>query len=287
LLDNVIRASLGELARRSTLSFGDGYRTRRDELGRPGYPILRVAQVADGSIRPDELGDHVRNEFRTAIGPKLSRVEDVVLTTKGTFGRRAYIRNDDVGYVYSPQVCFFRVAARDHLIPRYLYYWLGSEDFKSQVHGMKSQTDMADYLSLRDLSTVTIPIPPVATQIRVSEAMGVLDDKIDLNRKVSETLEAMARMLFKSWFVDFDPLRSKAIVKDSSLPESIAEHFSGPLVDSEVGEVPKGGRFDRSATWHRSLAAPHQGPTSRSTGRAGRTAGQRPRTWRACRRRSC
>jgi type I restriction enzyme S subunit len=200
LRDNVIRASLGELARRSTLSFGDGYRTRHDELGRPGYPILRVAQIANGSIRPDESVDHVRHEFSPAIGPKLSRAEDVVLTTKGTFGRRAYLRARDAGYVYSPQVCFFRVAAGDQLIPRYLYYWLGSDDFERQAHGMKSQTDMADYLSLRDLSRITIPLPPVATQRLIAETMGALDDKIDLNRRMSETLESMARALFASWF---------------------------------------------------------------------------------------
>lgn len=242
--DDVPRVSVGELAQQLVLSFGDGYRTRRDELGRPGFPILRVAQVVDGSVRPDDALDFVREEFRLAVGPKLSRADDVVLTTKGTFGRRAYLRDEDAGYVYSPQVCFFRVEDRDRLHPRYLYYWLGSQDFERQAHGMKSQTDMADYLSLRDLAGVTLPIPPVGVQHGLVEICGALDDKIELNRRMSETLEATAKSPFRSWFVDFDPVVSKAQGRDSRLPSRVAAHFPDTLEASTLGDIPSGWRVE-------------------------------------------
>ncbi len=238
------RLSVAELAQQGVLSFGDGYRTRRDELGRPGYPILRVAQVVDGSVRPDGALDYVREEFRPAVGPKLSRADDVVLTTKGTFGRRAYLQSEDVRYVYSPQVCFFRITDRTRLHPRYLYYWLGTQDFANQAHGMKSQTDMADYLSLRDLSRVTVPMPPLAVQRGVAEVMGALDDKIEQYRRMSETLQATAGALFNSWFVDFDAVRSNLQGQHSGLQQPSFALFPDSFQDSVLGRLPNGWRAE-------------------------------------------
>ena len=67
-----------------------------------------------------------------------------------------------------------------------------------------------------------------------------VDDKIELNRRMNETLEAMARALFKSWFVDFDPVRAKAEGRDPGLPKPLADLFPDSFEDSELGEIPKG-----------------------------------------------
>ena len=77
-------------------------------------------------------------------------------------------------------------------------------------------------------------------QRAIAHILGTLDDKIELNRRMNETLEAMARALFKSWFVDFDPVRAKMEGRDTGLPRHLAELFSSRLVDSELGEVPEG-----------------------------------------------
>jgi type I restriction enzyme S subunit len=76
-------------------------------------------------------------------------------------------------------------------------------------------------------------------QRAIADILGKLDDKIELNRRMSETLEAMARALFKSWFVDFDPVRAKAEGRDTGLPSKIADLFPACLVDSELGEIPE------------------------------------------------
>ena len=68
----------------------------------------------------------------------------------------------------------------------------------------------------------------------------MLDDKIELNRRTNETLEAIMRALFKSWFVDFDPVRAKADGRDSGLPQSFADLFPARLVQSELGRTPEG-----------------------------------------------
>jgi len=83
-------------------------------------------------------------------------------------------------------------------------------------------------------------LPSVIEQRSIAHILGTLDDKIELNRRMSETLEAIARALFKSWFVNFDPVRAKAEGRDPGLPKRLAGLFPTRLVDSELGEIPEG-----------------------------------------------
>ena len=79
-----------------------------------------------------------------------------------------------------------------------------------------------------------------AEQRAIAHILGTLDDKIELNRRMNATLEAMARALFRSWFVDFDPVRAKMEGRNTGLPREIADLFPDRLVDSELGEMPEG-----------------------------------------------
>ena len=90
------------------------------------------------------------------------------------------------------------------------------------------------------LSECPFVVPPKTEQGAIAKILGTLDDKIELNRRMSETLEAMARALFKSWFVDFEPVRAKAEGRDSGLPRPLVDLFPARLVDSDLGEIPKG-----------------------------------------------
>ena len=103
---------------------------------------------------------------------------------------------------------------------------------------------MAPYVSLTSQRGLTVLLPPIETQRAIGNILGTLDDKIELNRRMSETLEAMARALFKSWFVDFDPVRSKAEGRDPGLPKHIADLFPDSFEDSEFGKIPKGWKLD-------------------------------------------
>ena len=85
-----------------------------------------------------------------------------------------------------------------------------------------------------------ILLPPPNQQRAIAHILGTLDDKIELNRRMNETLEAMARALFKSWFVDFDPVRAKMAGRDTGLPQHLADLFPDRLVASELGEIPEG-----------------------------------------------
>jgi type I restriction enzyme S subunit len=99
---------------------------------------------------------------------------------------------------------------------------------------------MAPYVSLTSQRGLSVVLPPIGEQRAIAHILGTLDDKIELNRRMNETLEAMARALFKSWFVDFDPVRAKAEGRDSGLPQPLADLFPARLVDSELGEIPDG-----------------------------------------------
>ncbi|MDE2921783.1 MAG: restriction endonuclease subunit S [Acidobacteriota bacterium] len=91
-----------------------------------------------------------------------------------------------------------------------------------------------------ELRALDVRLPPTREQRAIAHTLGTLDDKIELNRRLSETLEGMARALFKSWFVDFDPVRAKMEGRDTGLPRGIADLFPDRLVDSEMGEIPEG-----------------------------------------------
>ena len=116
---------------------------------------------------------------------------------------------------------------------------MASQEFLSQVESVAGQTDMAEYVSLRDQRHMRITAPPVPEQRAIAHILGTLDDKIEQNRRMNETLEAMARALFKSWFVDFDPVRAKIDGRDPGLPRHLADFFPVRLVDSELGEIPE------------------------------------------------
>jgi len=114
-----------------------------------------------------------------------------------------------------------------------------SEDVQEQLRARASGTTVLG-IKQTELRKVLLSLPPFGEQRAIAHILGTLDDKIELNRRMNETLEAMARALFKSWFVDFDPVRAKAEGRDPGLPKPLADLFPARLVDSEFGEIPEG-----------------------------------------------
>ena len=121
----------------------------------------------------------------------------------------------------------------------YLYYFFNSLSGLHQLDTIRRQVAVAG-ITGGDLANLEIPVPPLPEQRAIAHILGTLDDKIELNRRMNETLEGMARALFKSWFVDFDPVRAKMEGRNPGLPRDIADLFPDRLVDSELGEIPEG-----------------------------------------------
>jgi len=128
----------------------------------------------------------------------------------------------------------------------FLYQYLGPA-FQAFLHSRTIHGSTVDRIPLVDFPDFPIALPPIGEQRAIGHILGTLDDKIELNRRMNETLEAMARAIFKSWFVDFDPVRAKA---SGEPPESICRRlgltpdllalFPNRLVNSELGEIPEG-----------------------------------------------
>ena len=127
------------------------------------------------------------------------------------------------------------VPRLERVNPLFFYYALSQFDF-SEI----SQGTALPYLTISTLSGLSLKVPPLPEQRAIAHILGTLDDKIELNRRMNETLEAMARALFKSWFVDFDPVRAKLEGRDTGLPNNIADLFPDQMVESELGEIPEG-----------------------------------------------
>ena len=119
--------------------------------------------------------------------------------------------------------------------PRFCYFLLRSLDLAQFNVGSGVPT-----LNRNHIHPLPVTVPPLPEQHTIAHVLGTLDDKIELNRRMNETLEAMARALFKSWFIDFDPVRAKMAGRDPGLPQDLADLFPDRLVDSELGPIPEG-----------------------------------------------
>ena len=121
----------------------------------------------------------------------------------------------------------------------YLYWVMRHKDYRRWVVNTATGSTVKHTSPSRILE-YSFLLPTHHEQQAIAHILGTLDDKIELNRKTNETLEAMAKALFKSWFVDFDPVRAKAEGRPTGLPDEISELFPDSFEDSELGEIPSG-----------------------------------------------
>lgn len=134
----------------------------------------------------------------------------------------------------------------------FVYYLSRLPQFRSFAIARMEGSSGRQRVPASTLKKYSFECPPTYDEQRaIAHIFGSLDDKIEINRQMNETLEAMVRTVFKSWFVDFDPVRAKAEGRDTGLPEEIAALFPDSFEDSELGEIPKGwtiGNMDNICT---------------------------------------
>ena len=200
-----------------------------------------------GELATLEYGKALRG-YREGTGPyrvfgtngPIGRHEKALHQGPGVIvGRKGAYRG--VHYSSDPffviDTAFYLKPTTAELDMRWAYYQLLSQD----INGMDSgsaipSTTRASFYAL------PLRLPPVREQRAIACTLGTLDDKIELNRRMSETLDAMVRSVFSSWFVDFDPVRAKMEGRDTGLPRQVADLFPDRLVDSELGPIPEGWR---------------------------------------------
>lgn len=186
---DVTERIVSDLSLEGVLQVGDGYRAKNDEMAPSGLPFARAGNIDNGFSfdRADLLGQ----PGVTKAGDKVSRPFDVVFTSKGTVGRFAFVDSEMPRFVYSPQLCFWRSTRHDILDPFVLRQWMSSRWFLDQVDRVKGQTDMAEYVSLRDQRAMRFPLPPPEAQHQVSGQLRSLQTMIWKNEREATTLRQL------------------------------------------------------------------------------------------------
>ena len=201
-----------------------------------GVLFIRGGDIANGRVLTSQLrtiSKEVSNQYKRT----LLRGGELVMSLVGNPGQVAIVPASLRGANIARQAALIRL--RRDVDSRFVMYFLSSR-FGQEALGAHSRGSVQQVINLRELKTVCVPTPPLSEQRAIAHILGTLDDKIELNRRMSETLEAMARALFQSWFVDFDPVRAKAEGRDPGLPQPLADLFPDSFVDSELGEIPRG-----------------------------------------------
>jgi type I restriction enzyme S subunit len=226
-----------------------GSRIKTENFVEVGVPVIRGSNLNALRLLDQDfvyLTEAKADELKAAN----ARPGDIVITHRGTLGQVGIISSNAryPRYVVSQSQMKLTldVGKAD---PLFIFYFLRSPEGQHQLLANTSQVGVpAIAQPTSALKAIEVPLPPTLDEQRnVAYILGTLDDKIELNRRMCETLEASARAIFKSWFVNFDPVRAKA---SGEPPESICRRlgltpdllalFPDRLVDSELGEIPEG-----------------------------------------------
>jgi type I restriction enzyme S subunit len=188
--------SFEDLVLSNALVIGDGYRAKNAELNGRGPLFLRSGRVHPGRI-DFTGGERLDDKLLMSLGPKLGQPRDTVMTTKGnSIGISGFVPLDAPPFVYSPHLSYWRALDEQVVTPGFLRYWAQGKEFRQQLRGMAGSTDMAPYLSLADQRRLRITLPRVDEQRRIAGVLGALDDKIEHNERLRDSLVAVARQTF-------------------------------------------------------------------------------------------
>ena len=208
-----------------------------------GPKFLRITDIVSGQIDWNTV-PHVEADDDTVAKYRLHDGDIVIARTGASTGTSAYV-SDPPPSVFASYLV--RLQAKPEFDARFLAYYLKSRGFWEFIRGVLGDKSAQPNASASTMTAAPFRAPRYqAEQRAIARVLGTLDDKIELNRRMNETLEAMARALFKSWFVDFDPVRVKMDghwKRGESLPGLPAEYydlFPDRLADSELGEIPAG-----------------------------------------------
>jgi len=202
-----------------------------------GVPIIRVNNFRDTRI---DISDVMKVTPEIAAKYERTRLKggEVLLTVVGTVGQVAVTPTSVAGYNVA------RAVAVIHPLPHVSAEWIAlclRSPYSQFLLGSRANTTVQTTINLKDLRALPIPLPPEPERVSITEMIGALDDRITLLRETNTTLEAIAQALFKSWFVDFDPVHAKMQGRaPEGMDQATAALFPDSFEESELGPVPKG-----------------------------------------------
>ena len=220
-----------EFADLCDITRGASPRPIHEWISEEGIPWLKIA---DASATESRFIDHTKERIRPEGIAKSVPVfpGDLILSNSATPGIPKF-----VGIEACIHDGWLLLRNLRHLDKLFCYYLLLFERLRIVEQGSGTV-----FINLKTdiLKKHRVKIPPVPEQRAIAHILGTLDDKIELNRRMNQTLEELARAIFQDWFVDFGPVRSKMEGREPYLPPELWELFPDRLVDSELGEIPEG-----------------------------------------------
>lgn len=196
------------------------------KYGKEGIRVVRGDNVTIGNLRWDSDKDKRWAEPFDRSTEYTLHAEDIVIGMDGSrVGKnRAQVKKEDLPLLIAQRVACVR--HNELSLQKYLYYQIFSDSFEQYIKAVQTGTSIP-HVSLKQIGDFPIVLPPLSIQKKIAEILSSLDKKIELNRRINDNLEQQAQVLFKSWFVDFEPFRDQ------------------PFVESELGMIPEGWRVGR------------------------------------------
>lgn len=271
-------ASVSDLVEKKVLFVEDGNhgenRPRKEEFAEKGIPFIRPPDLKGGRV--DFVGiDCINEDGFNRVRKGIGKAGDIVLTHRATVGRIAITDDRDPPiFVTNPGTTIWRSIDESVLDQQYLYCYMRSAGFLDQLWANVGNNSTFDYVSLTQQRSLLVAFPSIDAQKSIAKTLRDIDRQIDLNSQLSRTLEQMAQVIFKSWFVDFEPIKARIAALEAGGSEedallatmqaisgkdeaeltrlqteqpeqyaelrATAELFPSAMQDSELGEIPGG-----------------------------------------------
>lgn len=203
-----------------------------------GIPFIMASDLLNGQV--DTKGcNFISAEQADKLRKGFAKTGDVLLSHKATIGRVAIVGKIATPFIMlTPQVTYYRITDPNTLNHRFLYYYFQSRPFLEVLGQWAGAGSTRAYLGITGQLKLPIALPPISEQRAIAAVLGALDDKIEVNRKTAATLEAMARALYRSWFVDFDPVHARS----QGQPPAHMDQTTAALFPNRIGDdgLPEG-----------------------------------------------
>lgn len=210
-----------------------------------GIPSIMPLNIGDNRLHEEGIA-RITAEDAQRLSRYLVRTGDIVYSRRGDVERRALVRTHEDGWLCGTGCLRVRLGEKGS-DSQFVSHYLGHPSVREWIVRHAHGATMPN-LNTSILGACPFLEPPIEEQRAIAHILGTLDDKIELNRQQNETLEAMARALFKAWFVDFEPVRAKMEGRwqrgqsRPGLPAHLYDIFPDRLVELELGEIPEGWR---------------------------------------------
>lgn len=229
----------------STVRIGDvakvrsGYAFKSKDWIDSGIPVVKIANVKDGELVMDGCSFVSESIAEDAKEWRL-REGDILIAMTGYIGDVARVRGN-APRLLNQRVGRFEIVSERSCDPDFLYYTLRSPEIKRDIEGHGYGSAQPN-VSPKLIQSVAIPLPSLDEQRAIVSVLGALDNKIEQNRCTARALEQLARVIFRAWFVDFEPVKAKAAGATSflSMPQTAFDILPTTFVDSDIGLVPEG-----------------------------------------------